>query len=154
MTLLTSKTLPTLLVLLITLSITSQSLAYGLQHGGTKHGGPRHELNLVMLEHALALSEQQVSQIQAIRDKNRVPNQRQVKGNIHQKVMSLDPSSADYQTQVELIANQQAERVKQKVLRRAAIHAEVYTVLNSEQQDKLNEIKQNMRKNNGERFRQ
>ncbi len=88
------------------------------------------------MQQALNLDDVQQEQIQDIMLKHRDEMQQQrgerssLRGGMHQ----LDPGRADYQAQLQALADRQAQSVADKILQHGAKRAEIFALLNPEQQ--------------------
>lgn len=122
---------------------------------GRKCGGERGEYSSMMhgkhsladrLERKLDLNKDQVSQIDAITDAQHkaMRDARRSKRDQAKAMMALDPSSPDYQAEIDKLAQQAGEQAEQMVRARADSRAKIAAVLTPEQQEKMNTMKAKM----------
>ncbi|WP_158657963.1 Spy/CpxP family protein refolding chaperone [Agarilytica rhodophyticola] len=95
---------------------------------------------------ALALTDQQKSEIKRIRSELKNTRQELRSRARHKNLFALDPSDSDYSAQVSLLADEKAERMKTKMLAKANAEREIYQLLTPEQQEKFTALKQERRK--------
>lgn len=62
-------------------------------------------------------------------------------GSSHNSLMNLDSTMADYQQQVEALAEQAAERARARVLKRAEMHSKLQAILTEDQFEALKALK-------------
>ncbi|VUD40946.1 hypothetical protein TDB9533_00386 [Thalassocella blandensis] len=99
--------------------------------------------NLEKLDRVLELTDAQKSQLEAIKEQGKQDRRASMEDRHQKNMMSLDPSAADYQTQVQALADENAERAREKTMKMAEYRSQVYAVLTPEQRDLL---KQKMEK--------
>jgi Spy/CpxP family protein refolding chaperone len=105
--------------------------AHHQERAGGEHG---HLRAMRFMERNLNLSDEQKAQIQAIFMANKNEEDRPQPG---AGLMALDPTAADYDTQVQQLAKQQATKVEQGIVARSKVHAQVYAVLTVPQREKM-----------------
>lgn len=111
-------------------------------------GGKHHDhgmYNLDMMEHVLDLTEAQKQELAAFKQEARQQRKAQFKERGKVMLMDLDPAAADYQAQVQALAEKNAQLAKERTLQHAAFHAKVHAVLTPEQRVKLKEVMEDMR---------
>lgn len=89
------------------------------------------------LERVIDLTDAQKSELEGIAEQAKAERKASFKERKGQHMMSLDPSAADYQTQVQALADANAERAREKTLKMADYRAQVYAVLTPEQRNTL-----------------
>ena len=105
------------------------------------------------LQQKLDLSDAQLEEIRAIREAHDVGKGTH-KRSPHPGVMSLDPSASDYSQQVEQLAQRRSEEVKQAVIERGTVHAQIYAVLTPEQKEKMKVLQEKRLERQAKRFQQ
>lgn len=122
----------------------------GGEHGMMMRGG--HSL-ADRLEGPLNLSQEQVAQIDEITDTQykAMRDSRREKRDDFKALMALDPASADYNSEVDKLAQAAGDRSAEKVKARADMRARIAAVLTPEQQEKLAEMKEEMKEKWGKR---
>jgi len=119
-------------------------------------GGPNGERNMdrraERMAEKLNLSDTQRDQFKQIHEQGRGEGQA-----IHEAMQKnrdamhkLDPSAKDYAKQVAKLANEQAELVKQMVVHKSEVRAEVHAMLTPEQREKMGQMHMD-RKGKGKR---
>lgn len=107
--------------------------------------------NVDMMGHMLDLTEEQKQSLTEYRKQAKSERKAAFKARSKIKMKDLDPSAADYQAKVEILANENAERARAKTLHRAQFHAKLYEVLTPEQRGKFEEVMADMRKKHKKR---
>jgi len=114
--------------------------------GGCGGGGGGRGMNMVMMEKVLDLTPDQVTQIQALRAEM-MPAGPQGKPRFSQQLMQLDPTAADYQQQVDAMADAAANMSRERILQRAQMHSSMYQILTPAQRKEWAEIRAEMQLN-------
>jgi len=115
-------------------------------HGGHKGGHRGHGINLMhmidKMEKKLGLSEEQVIQLEeiAIDSKSQMKNVRQQRFDIRQQLITLDPTSAEYEASVSALSDEIAALTKQRTLAMAAVYKEASAVLTEPQRTELQQM--------------
>ena len=114
-------------------------------------------LPLHKMERVLDLTDEQIAQFEALKDELKAERQakraemgeegKRRKMNV---LAGLNPDDADYQEKVNAIAEQKAEKVKARFLKRAELRMKVADILTDEQLEKFD----NMKKKRGKKQRQ
>jgi len=102
-------------------------------------GGPNRGMHKPMLEKILTLSDEQKSAIADIRatyDTDDKP-----RAWLGDQMRDLDPEAADYQQQLDQIAEQAATNTRERILQRAEVHAQIQAVLTEDQRLQLKGFK-------------
>ena len=89
----------------------------------------------------LDLTDEQKSQIGSIMEANQPESQalRERTRSLHDKMMELDPTAGDYQTDVQTLANEAAELKREQVLHGSELRRQVAQVLTPEQREEMKE---------------
>lgn len=148
------------IVAVIGMASTAAAFDGGCERGHRFEGG-RHGNVIERMKDELNLNDDQASQIRAIIRENREARkeQRQDRRAMRMAMRQLDPSSADYMQQVDKLAQQQAEAVKEKIKAHARVRKEIHAVLTPEQREKARQLRQQRmerqreRRESGERLR-
>lgn len=142
---------------LCAIALTTNAFAYGPGDRCNEGGRERGAMREMMFTEVLQLSDAQRQAIDAIRQDFREEKRTNFgkgkgkgKGQ-NQRWVDLDPGAADYQAQVEQLAEAKSERMKEAMLQRAQMHADIYAILTPEQREKFVEVKQQMRDKRGSR---
>ncbi len=111
-------------------------------------GPPNGEKRMEAFAERLNLNDQQRQQYEAIHRDGRDSGK-----SIHEAMRmnrdamrKLDPGQADYAKQVAALADEKAELVKQMVIQRSEVRAEVHAILTPEQRKTASEMKSKFRK--------
>lgn len=115
--------------------ITSAAVATaaGPQHGGGCGGEPGGRGDMITkLDRLVDLSDDQKASIKELREQM-APRD----GKRGMTMNKLDASAADYQQQVNVLADEAAERARERVLNHAQMHAKVQAILTDEQKAEL-----------------
>lgn len=124
------------------------------EHG--KHSSGRGMMSAKMLQKldwALELSSEQRDQMRTLmkdRHDSKGDPRDEMMG-LRQRMKDLDPADADYQEQVNTLAQQQAEAVRQRVLEHAGTYADIYAILTPEQQTEFKALKEKWSSARGKR---
>ena len=108
--------------------LTSGIALAGKSHGGHKGGHRGQGINLMhmidKMESKLGLSEEQVIQLEqiAINSKSEMKNSRKQRSEIRQQLVTLDPTSGEYDARVSALADEIAALSRQKTLAMAAVY--------------------------------
>ncbi|MCW8887102.1 MAG: Spy/CpxP family protein refolding chaperone [Motiliproteus sp.] len=110
----------------------------------SQRGGMMGAKMLQKLDWALELSAEQRDQIRDImKDRQaEMTGKRDQMMSLRQSMKNLDPNTADYQTQVNKLAQQQADAARERVLGHAETYAAIHGVLTPEQQAEFKELKE------------
>ena len=100
------------------------------------------------MEKVLALTDEQIAQFQTLKEELKA-ERRAKKSEMREEGMrknrnllaGLNPDDADYQDKVNAIAEEKAQQVKARFLKRAEIRAKVADILTDEQLEKFDEMK-------------
>ncbi len=137
--------LPQLAVWLLLLSFSVEGFAFGgPDDGGRGSHGEHRERMMEKMQKYLELSDEQSEQIREIKSHYDF-SPRAFGKEMMQGMQALDPNAADYEQQLDTFATEQAERVRENIIARGKMRAEIYAVLTSEQQEKLEEFHSKMR---------
>lgn len=114
------------------------------EHSGMMRGG--HSL-ADRLEDKLDLSKDQVTKIDEITDAQHklMRELRREKRDQAKAVFALDPTSAEYDAEVDKLAQQAGERAEKIMRARADTRASIAAVLTPEQQEKMTSLKEEMK---------
>ena len=99
--------------------------------------------NLDRLDRVLDLSDSQRAQLETLKEQGKQQRREAFKTKRKHNLMAMDPSSADYQTQVQALAEHNAEMAKERTLKMAEFRSQVHAILTPEQREIL---KQKMEK--------
>lgn len=110
----------------------------GPWHGKGHHGPQR-------MAEQLDLSEEQQVQFEAIHEQLQEQANKRMLRFAMKGLMNLDPESTEYNNQVQQLAEQQADALRQAVITAGEAHAKVYALLTPEQREKAKELKSQMR---------
>ncbi|CAA0107782.1 Uncharacterised protein [BD1-7 clade bacterium] len=102
-------------------------------HGGHGDNNYRAYFN----QEVLQLTSEQRDEIKTIVKKAKTEGRAQREAHRQVSIAKLDPTAADYQTQVEAIADAKAAMVKQRILKQAQVRADIYQILTPEQREKM-----------------
>ncbi|WP_028876548.1 Spy/CpxP family protein refolding chaperone [Teredinibacter turnerae] len=129
------------------ISMAASAMAMGPGQGGCGKGGGGgfQGRGLEMMEYALDLTTEQKAQIQALRDEHAAARGERGLGN-PAALSQLDPSAADYQTQLDALAAQAADSARQRVYFHAEMQAKMREILTPEQLEKWQDMKSRMGK--------
>lgn len=137
------------ILLVITTTVFIISSASVLAWDGKRGHHQRDGFNIERMEDVLNLSETQVDQLYKIKreaKKERKAAMKAMKQDDKPKgLMALDPGAADYQAQVQALAEFKADMARNKTLKRAEYHAKIYEVLTPEQRETLKQHMQERR---------
>lgn len=117
------------------------------QHG---HHGSLSEKRIEKMQKQLDLNSDQVTQLKGIserykNDKKSLSSAKKGMKALHK----LDPNASDYETQLQKLADQQAQNSKTRVLYFGHLRADIYKVLTPEQQQKMQkQMKKKMKNKN------
>ncbi len=126
------------------LGVAGASYAFG--PGPGCHGmSPHAEMKDFMFANLLELSDEQQASIDALRKNHRAQMQAQFAGSRPEHLFDLRPDQSDYRDQVRVIAQQKAQRVEQMIIARAQLQGEIYALLTPQQQDKLEQMRAEIR---------
>ena len=131
-----------LMIATVTAALLSAPVAFaGKQCKGHGHGDWS-EKKIEKMQENLQLTDQQVTDIKAINKKYKDSDGkalRQAKKQSHKSFKMLNPSDANYQQQVNKLADEQANSARARVLLQGKIKADIYKVLTAEQQRLMRE---------------
>lgn len=128
-----------ILATIVASTLTFASIAQACE-GGKRHHGNKGAKDS-MLVSALGLSEQQQASIKDIRAQYRASFEAEYpKGTT--KVSDLDPSAADFESQVTAIMQEKAQRDAARIINRSKIHSEISAILTPEQQEEFDALKE------------
>ncbi|WP_045855885.1 Spy/CpxP family protein refolding chaperone [Teredinibacter purpureus] len=113
------------------------SVAVAAPFGGKCGRDGERGIPLLMLERVVDLTSEQRVELEALMSEMAPMSRPAARGAIRGAIFQLDADSADYQLQVEALATSAAERARERVLQRAALHAKVQEVLTQEQRSEL-----------------
>jgi len=109
----------------------------GYNGPGAGHHGGRGDM-IAHLDRVVSLTDEQKAALQDIQDDMRAERgSRDWQG---KAMMKLDSTAADYQDQVNALAEAAAERARERTLRHGEKHAQVQAILTAEQRAKLREF--------------
>lgn len=128
-------------VLLGALLTSAIGLAALVHADGYKHHHRGHGEIAAKLE----LTEAQTTEFNAIHEQMRDAAPGPVKHLVMKEMMALNPADADYQTQLDALAEQKAQEVRHAVLTLGQAHAKVYDLLTPEQREKAQVLRKEMR---------
>lgn len=106
------------------------------QKGGF-HSGGRGDM-VTHLDRVVGLTDAQKAELTALQEDMRADRANRDKP--AREMMNLDSTAADYQAQVNALADAAAERARERVLRHGEKHAKVQAILTEEQRAKLKEF--------------
>ncbi len=138
------KLLPTAVIASLLLSVAAGAAAWGPGGCGGKGGNP--ERHLLMMEKMLDLTEEQKVQIQALHEE-KMAARAEPKPRFAKEIAELDASAADYEAQVEALADDAAAHAKQRVLERAEMRQRMVEILTPEQLSEWETFRSEMRDN-------
>ena len=124
------------------------------KHEGGKHaskkGGKRGGHMMKRMAKKLSLTEDQQAQIKSFREANKVQHDalRTEKQALRTEMKALDTTSADYESQVVVLADKKANIDRKSFIQRSTARQQFESVLTAEQRTTLKEMKDN-RKNRG-----
>lgn len=105
-------------------------------------------LPLHKMERVLDLTDEQIAQFEALKDELKAERQakraemgEEGKRRKMNALAGLNPDDADYQEKVNAIAEQKAEKVKERFLKRAELRMKVADILTDEQLEKFDKLK-------------
>ena len=105
-------------------------------------------LPLHKMERVLDLTDEQIAQFEALKDELKAERQakrsemgEEGKRKKMDALAGLNPDDADYQEKVNAIAEQKAEKVKARFLKRAELRMKVADILTDEQLEKFDKLK-------------
>ncbi|WP_210397180.1 Spy/CpxP family protein refolding chaperone [Motiliproteus sediminis] len=110
----------------------------GRMHDASRGGYPERMLN--HMSNALSLSGEQQAQIEALLAERGDP--RDGMRSFRDQMRDLDPGNPDYVAQVEALAEQQSQQMASRMVEHAKLHADIYAVLTTEQQQQFAEMRQ------------
>ncbi len=141
------KTKTTLTAALGTLTLAVASFTWAMGPGGGCDFDKMRRHGEFMMSELLDLSDEQRSEIKSIRESHGFNKKQMRKGHkgMMKDVMSLDPTAADYDAQVDALIEKAQLKISERIKEGAKMHAEVYAVLTPEQQDKFVSFKGKMR---------
>jgi len=131
----------------VLLSACIATTAYaGGKHSDERRGGSVFPLH--KMEKVLALTDEQIAQFQTLKEELKA-ERRAKKSEMREEGMrknrnllaGLNPDDADYQDKVNAIAEEKAQQVKARFLKRAEIRAKAADILTDEQLEKFDEMK-------------
>jgi len=120
--------------------LATQGMAYdggkqdGMRDGDKNHGKPSIEKRVEHMQKSLNLSDVQAQKIKAIFQAHEGGKGGKREGK--HAMWNLDPSAADYDQQVNALAEQQGQRLTRSIKERAAVRKEIAAVLTPEQREK------------------
>jgi len=99
------------------------------------------------LEEPLQLTKEQVTKIDEITDAQykQMRDSKREKRDLYGAIAELDPTSPDYDAEVDKLAQQAGERVEQMIQSRAEVRQQIAAVLTPEQQEKMKTLKSEMK---------
>lgn len=116
------------------------------KHGG-KHGGEyseqRMQKKMERMTEKLGLSAEQSERMKAaMKSKHEsMKGFREQKRALHESMRNLDPTAADFDTQLEALANQKAELTRQMTIAKGKQRQTMANILNKEQRDKMQQMR-------------
>ena len=135
---------------LVIAATTATVIGSGLAYAGSKHHGGKHNLSpehrvehmIMKMDKRLDLTDAQETEIQSILESRmgNIMSTREARREIRQNVMQLDPKSADFDAQVEALAGEMSELVRQKTMEIGEAMKEVSAVLTDEQVEKARKM--------------
>jgi Spy/CpxP family protein refolding chaperone len=120
--------------------------AKSCHEGGRYHHGKfgEHKLERIVekLDRHLDLSDQQETALQEILESNKsvFGSEGRSRGGFRMKLMGLDPTASDYDATVAAMADEMAERIKQRTVEAAGVIKQVAGILTNEQIEEAREL--------------
>lgn len=159
------KTKQLLLTGLVTLAMGTGGIAYANsdngygygKHQGQKRTGMRNhspEQKVEKMAKRLGLSHNQKQQVQSLMTENKAKMQplREKMRHLKSSLRNLDPSSYDFSSQLNNLADQQANLIRQITIAKGQNRQQLFTILSPEQQTKMKAMKdKRMQKRQGRR---
>lgn len=106
------------------------------QHGGHYRGHEHNaEMRLMKLDRLVDLTDEQEAALKSLYENRTIERCKMGRQGL---IQLLDTTADDYQQTIELRANKAADCVREKVIQRGALHAEVQAILTQAQRIKLN----------------
>ncbi len=110
----------------------------GMSTNAMAFGGDKAERHVEKMKERLGLTNQQADQIKTIlkTKQHSKKNHRDGHKEIHRAIMKLDPSSPDYEKNVNKLAEEKAQMVAKKIKEGAQIRKQIHAILTPEQREK------------------
>lgn len=129
---------------------------YSKQEGGKhfgKRGGKRGGMKMERMAKKLNLTEAQQAQIKTFREAQKEQHQalRTEKQALRKEMKALDSASADYQSQVAVLADKKANLDRKSFIQRSQSQQQFESVLTAEQRATLKELKESRKNRGGKR---
>lgn len=145
-----------LVAVLLTGSIATAGTVFAFDHSKEEgktlcgmHGGMggHHKIHAFLMGELLDLSDEQKQSVKDIigNRKGHHKHQKHARRQAFQKLMALDPGAPDYNEKVAEIAKETAAKAEARILEAASRQAQIYAILSPNQQEKLLELKMEMR---------
>ena len=129
---------------------TAAVIGSGIAYAGSKRYGGKHEISpahrvdhvVMKMDKRLDLTDAQETEIRTIllSGAEQFASVKDTRRKLRQAVLTLDPAAADFDSQVDSLANEIAETFRQKTVETAEIMKQVSGVLTEEQADKAKKI--------------
>ena len=129
---------------------TAAVIGSGVAYAGSKRCGGKHDVSpghrvdhmVMKMDKRLDLTDAQETEIRTIllSGAEQFASVKDTRRKLRQAVLTLDPAAADFDSQVDSLANEIAETFRQKTVETAEIMKQVSGVLTEEQADKAKKI--------------
>ena len=133
-------------------AITVGGLGFTVAHAKDGHRGMEHKLEYLTEELNLT-TEQQAQLAETMGDRKKsMQDSKQVRHEIRKELMKLDPAAADYQTKLDSLVLKAQEQAKEMVLNKAEQKQALFSVLNEQQRQELNQLQDKWQSKMEKRF--
>ncbi|MDX8382099.1 MAG: Spy/CpxP family protein refolding chaperone [Ghiorsea sp.] len=124
------------------LAVGGSNIIYASPHSGEAKGDM-----LERMTQGLDLTDQQQQQVKQIHRENRITGMtvHDAMQDNREAMRKLDLGAKNYKQQVEKLAGEQADHVKQMIVHHADVRVQIYALLTPEQQDTLTQMKRHPR---------
>jgi len=126
-----------LIIAAVIILISSTAFAMGGRHD------EGHQNMAFIMKKYLNLSESQQAEIEQL-TAHKHKNMHEIRKRMFKQIMALNPEAVDYNTQLQVMAESQAEEIKQTIIKKGQLRAEIHALLNEEQKLKLKEVMEEM----------